>query len=165
MIDALSAGESCFIDANILGYASIELPPFTLPCRVFLKRVAAGEIRAFTSANVVADALFRTMVIEVTRRFVPSGTKALTFLRNHPEVINLLVHYPAALEALARFPLELLPVDWNLIKSGTQISVRHGLLTNDAMIVALMRRHGLTHLVTNDDDFDHVPELKVWKPR
>ena len=27
-------------------------------------------------------------------------------------------------------------------------------LTNDVMIVALIKRHGITHLATNDDDFD-----------
>ena len=31
--------------------------------------------------------------------------------------------------------------------------------------VALMRRHELTHLVTNDDDFDRVAGLTIWKPR
>lgn len=40
-----------------------------------------------------------------------------------------------------------------------------GHLTNDAMIVALMRRHQLSHLITNDDDFDAVPGLTIWKPR
>jgi predicted nucleic acid-binding protein len=41
----------------------------------------------------------------------------------------------------------------------------HGLLTNDALIVAVMQRHGITHLATNDDDFDRVPGITVWKPR
>ena len=49
------------------------------------------------------------------------------------------------------------PCPWNYLKGC--------LLTNDAMIVALMRRHGVTHLVTNDNDFDRVPGLTVWKPR
>jgi predicted nucleic acid-binding protein len=45
------------------------------------------------------------------------------------------------------------------------MSAQFGLLTNDALVVALMRRHSLTNLVTNDDDFDTVPGLTVWKPR
>lgn len=165
MIDGLPAGESCFVDANILGYALVELVPLTAPCRAFLDRVAAGEVIAFTSAGAVSDALFKTMVIEVTRRFVPPGGKALTFLQNHPEVIGQLTHYPAAVEGLTRLPLQLLPADWDAIRAGMRISVQQGLLTNDAMIVALMQRHQLTHLVTNDDDFDRVPGLRVWKPR
>jgi predicted nucleic acid-binding protein len=165
MIDGLPPGESCFVDANILGYASIEFVPLTARCRAFLERVSAGDIFAFTSAGAVADALFKTMMIEATRRFVPTGTKALAFLQNHPEVIGQLSHYPAAAEGLAKLPLRLLPVYWETIQAAMRISVQHRLLTNDAVIVALMQRHQLRHLVTNDDDFDRVPGLNVWKPR
>ena len=158
-------GESCFIDANILGYASVEVRPFTAASRSFLARVAAGEVFAFTSANAVADALFKTMMTEISARFVPPGAKTLAFVQNHPKVIRLLLHYPKAVEALAKLPLRLLSLDWDAIQAGMHISVEHGLLTNDAMIVALMQRHRLSHLITNDDDFDAVPGLTVWKPR
>lgn len=33
------------------------------------------------------------------------------------------------------------------------------------MVEALMQRHGLTHLFTNDDGFDGVSGITVWKPR
>jgi predicted nucleic acid-binding protein len=52
-----------------------------------------------------------------------------------------------------------------LLNEAATISLQHGLLTNDAIIVASMQRHGLTNLATNDDDFDRVPGLTVWKPR
>jgi predicted nucleic acid-binding protein len=39
------------------------------------------------------------------------------------------------------------------------------LLLSDATIVILMQPHGITHLATNDDDFDNVPDITVWKPR
>lgn len=165
MIDDLPSGASCFIDANILGYASIDVVPFTAPCRALLARVAAGEVFAFTSAGTVADALFKTMTVEIAHRFVAPGAKVLPFLQKHPEVIAKLSHYPRAVEGLARLPLQLLAVDWETIKAGVQTSIQHDLLTNDAIIVALMRRHELTHLVTNDDDFDRVSGLTVWKPR
>lgn len=165
MIDSLPAGASCFIDANILGYALIELDPLTTRCRTFLERVALGDVLGFTSAGAVADALFRTMIVEASSRFVPAGTKPLTFLQNHPQLIAQLSHHATAAEALARLPLQLLPVDWDVIRAASRFSKQHGLLTNDATIVALMQRHQLIHLATNDDDFDRVPDLKAWKPR
>jgi len=39
------------------------------------------------------------------------------------------------------------------------------LLLGDASIVPQMQRHGIVHLATNDDDFDRVPGITVWKPR
>jgi predicted nucleic acid-binding protein len=53
----------------------------------------------------------------------------------------------------------------DLLESATHISVQHSILTNDALIIAGMQQFGLTHLVTNDDDFDNIPDLSVWKPR
>jgi predicted nucleic acid-binding protein len=84
---------------------------------------------------------------------------------HHPEIIGRLSHYLVAAESLSKLRLRLLPIDWEVIRAGARLSIEHDLLTNDAIIVALMRRHQLTHLVTNDDDFDRLPGLRVWKPR
>jgi predicted nucleic acid-binding protein len=88
-----------------------------------------------------------------------------TALGKHPEIIARLVEYPQAMERLSIVPMTVLPVDQQLLGQATHIAVQHGLFTNDAMIVALMRRHQLVNLITNDDDFGSVPELTVWKPR
>jgi predicted nucleic acid-binding protein len=109
--------------------------------------------------------LFKTMMVETARCWVPAGNKPLAFLQKHPEIIGRLSHYPAAVEGLAKLPLRLLTPEWQAIQEGVRISIQHGLLTNDAIIVALMRHHKLNHLVTNDDDFDAVSGLTVWKPR
>jgi predicted nucleic acid-binding protein len=61
--------------------------------------------------------------------------------------------------------MQILAVNFDLLCSVPQLAGSHGLLTNDAIIVALMQRHGLTHLATNDNDFDRVPGITVWKPR
>ncbi len=44
------------------------------------------------------------------------------------------------------------------------ISQRYELLCGDALIVAIMEHHGLTHLASNDSDFDRVPWLKRYSP-
>ncbi|GMU21552.1 MAG: hypothetical protein AMXMBFR13_16450 [Phycisphaerae bacterium] len=87
------------------------------------------------------------------------------YLGKHPEIIKRLVEYPQAMERLGVVPMTILPVDEALLRRAACLAVQHGLLTNDAMIVALMERHGIGHLATNDDDFDSVPGLTVWKPR
>jgi predicted nucleic acid-binding protein len=38
------------------------------------------------------------------------------------------------------------------------------LLTGDALIVAVMQAHGLSHLASNDTDFDRVPGLTRYAP-
>jgi predicted nucleic acid-binding protein len=69
------------------------------------------------------------------------------------------------MERLATVPMTVLRVDVQILVEAMQLAVRNGLLTNDSAILALMRRHGLTHLASNDDDFNRIPDLTVWKPR
>ena len=37
-------------------------------------------------------------------------------------------------------------------------------LTGDALVIAVMRHHGLTHLASLDDDFDRVPGITRYAP-
>jgi predicted nucleic acid-binding protein len=104
------------------------------------------------------------MATEVAQITARDRTGIVTYLRKHHEVIAQLQEYPIALERLASVPMTVLPVDEALLRTASAIAMQHRLLTNDAMIVALMRREQLTHLVTNDEDFNRVTDLTVWMP-
>lgn len=155
---------ACFVDANIFVYHFVELGEVSAACRAFLGRVARLQIEAVSTAACLADAVHRVMAVEAQERFkLDSGAAA--WLQRHPERIRELSAFREAARQLDAVPLRLLAADSRSIVDATELSGRHGLLTNDAIILALMRRHGLTHLATNDDDFDAIPELTVWKPR
>jgi predicted nucleic acid-binding protein len=47
--------------------------------------------------------------------------------------------------------------------AGT-VSQHTGLLTNDALVVAVMQANGLTNLASNDADFDRAPGLRRYAP-
>jgi len=57
------------------------------------------------------------------------------------------------------------PLTIALLQQAAHLSVTHELLTNDAALLAHMQALGITHLATNDDDFDKVTGITVWKPR
>ncbi len=44
------------------------------------------------------------------------------------------------------------------------MSQQHGLLSRDALIVAIMQANNLTTLASNDIDFDRVPRLNRFGP-
>ena len=159
----LPAGISCFVDSNIFVYHFAGVGPITACCREFLCRIG-GSLTGFTTASCIADAVHRFMMIEAQEKFA-LGMNTLRWLQRHPERIRELTIYQDAAREVEVLPLQLLVPDAVTISEATDISHTHSLLTNDAIIVALMRRHGLTHVVTNDDDFDRVPGLTVWKPR
>ena len=41
---------------------------------------------------------------------------------------------------------------------------QYGLLTNDSLILAAMEENGVDSLATRDSDFDHISNLKIYKP-
>ena len=45
-----------------------------------------------------------------------------------------------------------------------EVSQQTGLLHHDALVIALMRVHGLTNLASADPDFDLVPGIPRFAP-
>lgn len=156
-------GVTSFVDANILVYHFVELGEISAACRAFLEKVAGLRVVGVSTAACLADAVHRVMCIEAQERFNLGGGGA-TWLQRHPKHIGELSAFREAARQLDTIHLRLLPTDSRVILDAADLSRQYGLLTNDAIIVALMRRHGLTHLATNDDDFDAISGLTIWKP-
>lgn len=161
----LPDGTACFLDANILYYALVPTPGVSQHCLALLDRIIAGRVSASVSVPVLSDAIHKVMTSEAAQHTGRDRAGIVGYLAKHPEVIKGLVEYPQAMQRLGIVPKAILPVDDQLLGSASGLAVQHGLLTNDALIMALMQRHGLSHLATNDDDFDSVPGMTVWKPR
>lgn len=69
--------------------------------------------------------------------------------------------------AIARIPvlgIQILAMTYPLVETATLASRQFELLTGTALVVAVMQGHGLTHLVSNDADFDRVPGLIRYSP-
>ena len=161
----LPDGEACFVDSNIFYYALVPTPIVSVHCLALLDRAIAGRIFIRTSVAVLSDTIHKVMISEVAKIARRDRAGMIGFLNKHPEIIAQLVEYPQAMDRLSVVPMILLDVDVPLLRSATQIAVKEQLLTNDSMIIATMQRHGLKHLVTNDDDFDRLSGITIWKPR
>jgi predicted nucleic acid-binding protein len=57
-----------------------------------------------------------------------------------------------------------IPITQSLLEAATVVSQQFELLTGDALVVAVMQAHGLTHLASNDADLDRVPWLTRYEP-
>jgi len=159
------AWDRCFVDANILYYHFVETPPLSEPCTSFLERAAKGEMVACASVHVLSEAVHKIMLAEVAAKFGLNRAGLVNWLQNHRGRIAELTEFRQAAAELVSMNLALLPTDAALLEEAAELSVQLRLLTNDATVVALMKRHELHNLATNDDDFDDVPSLTIWKPR
>jgi len=161
----LPDGAACFVDSNILYYALVPTSGTSDHCIALLNRAIAGDIRVSVTVPVLSDTVHKIMATEAAQRLGRDRAGIITFLRNHPEVIPTLTEYSKAMDRLRAVPMEILPVDVEILTTATHLATAHRLFTNDAMIVAVMQRHQLMNLASNDADFERVPGLVLWKPR
>jgi predicted nucleic acid-binding protein len=69
-----------------------------------------------------------------------------------------------ALDEIMRIGIHVLPVNAQQMLLAGDLSRRHGLLSGDALIIAMMQSAGLTKLASNDAEFDRVPGITRFGP-
>jgi predicted nucleic acid-binding protein len=133
-------------------------------CNRLLQRIENGEFAGFTSASVVGELAHRLMTLEVFRATGRPLTGMANWLRRHPAEVQRLSRHRQAIDELTIVPVTILPVTGPDVSQAADLSRLYGLLTNDALIVVLMQRNGLTALASYDADFDRVPGLTRYAP-
>lgn len=158
-------GQRCFLDANILYYCFVETPPFSESCRKLLTRVQGGEVVALTDVRALGDCVHKVILAEVSHRFGRTRDRLIGWLKQHREALAYLPKTAQACGRLLQLRLSVVPNESAMLPTAVAIAQEHQLLLSDAGIIAQMQRHGIAHLATNDDDFDRIPGITVWKPR
>jgi predicted nucleic acid-binding protein len=155
---------SVFLDANTFVYHYSQHPLLARPSTDLLERLERRELQGFTSADVLSDVSHRLMVLEAATVFAWTGAGITRRLRRHPDEIQKLTRFQQSIHAIAGFGIEIVPITASLVEAATTISRRAGLLSGDALIVAVMQSEGLTHLASHDADFDRVPGIIRYAP-
>ncbi len=155
----LPAGVAVFLDANILIYHFTNHPKCGAACTTLVERIENKELPGFVSSHILADVAHRLMTIEAMNRLGwPAAGLAARLRKHHAEIPNLIL-YQQAVAKVPQLGIQTIPVTESLVVDATVLSRKHDLLTGDALIVAIMRSHGLTNLASTDTDFDRVPGL------
>ena len=160
----IPAGTAVFVDSNVLLYHFTQFAPFGVPSQGLLERAESGDIRGFTSANALSEVAHRLKGVEAVARFGWPHQGIARRMKRRPTEVQQLGQYRRAIDELSLLGVEVLDVTGRLVSLATDVSRQHGLLSGDALIVAVMREHGLTAIASNDADFDRVPGLKRYAP-
>ena len=156
----LPAGAHLFLDANIFIYAFLG---HSIQCRNLLGRCASEQVFGITSFEVVNEVTHRLMVAEALGTGVIKRDRVRD-LRGKRREIAELTEYWAQTSAIFGLNILVLPSDEARLHGAQSVRSRYGLLTNDSLILAAMEENGVESLATRDSDFDHIPNIKVYKP-
>lgn len=157
-------GSHVFVDANIFIYHFSGPTEFTNHCTHFLQRIENARLSGFTSTLVLAETLHRLMIIEAVSMLKLEPKTTIRYLKDHPSEAKKLVQHLTVPQTIQDIGIQILPLEVAGIRNSHDIKKEYGLLTNDALNLAVMRQHRLTCIATNDTDFERVTNLMVWKP-
>src|SRR5262245_28773887 len=160
----LVPGDAVFVDANVLTYHFQPHPVWGPPCSDLLQRLENQELLGFTSTHVAGEVAHRLMTIEASARFGWPFAGIGNRLRTHPAEVQKLAAFRQAIDRILQSRLQVLTITPVLLATAAALSQRIGLLTNDALVVAVMQANGLARLASSDADFDRVPGLTRHAP-
>lgn len=161
---AIARAGSVFVDANTFIYAFGPDPVYGPPSEQLLERIENHELQGYTSANVLSDMAHRLMALEAVQVFGWSHTGIAHRLKRHPAEVQTLARYRQAIDEVSAIGIQVLPITGGQVSQAADVSRQFGLLSSDALIVAVMRHHNLTELASHDADFDRVPGIARYGP-
>jgi predicted nucleic acid-binding protein len=160
----LVAGDAVFVDANTLIYYFGPHPTFGAACRQLMQRIESQDLLGFTSTHVLGEVAHQLMIAEALTLPGWTAGKVKKRLHQQPSVLQSLARFRAAVETVLQSRLQVLTIAPALLATAATISQQYGLLTNDALSVAVMQVNGLTAMASHDTDFDRVPALTRYAP-
>ncbi len=160
----LVAGDSVFLDSNILIYHFGPHPTLAASCCQLVQRIENLEIHGFTSSHVLGEVAHQLMIMEASKRPGWTTGKVKRRLQKQRGLLGTLTHFRTALESVLQSQIQTLPLLPPVLGAAPAICQQHDLLINDALIVALMQAHGLTKIASHDSDFDRVTRITRYAP-
>jgi uncharacterized protein len=160
----IPSGATVFVDANSFIYHFINHARYGLACTAFLERIEVQDVRGVTGAHGIGETCHRLMTIEACERFGWPSQGIASRLRKHPGDVSQLTQHRSAFDEISLLGIVILDVTKPIIPTAVDVSIQFGMLTNDALTIALMRNSGITMLASNDADFDRVPGIVRFAP-
>ena len=160
----LPAGATVFVDASVFIHHFEPNALYGPAATAFLERIENQELNGLTATHIVSEVAHRLMTIEAMQAFGWKSAGIALRLRNHPTQVQTLKRFRQAVQEIPLFGIRILPIDAAWLDPAAEISQQTGLLHNDALVIAVMRAHGLTNLASADPDFDRVPGITRYAP-
>jgi predicted nucleic acid-binding protein len=153
------------VDTNIIIYALFPHGRYHQACKDLLQRGARSEVQLRLTVSAAADVIHRAMILEfLAQGQVQRSADAVTYLKQHPQMVQQLSRYKTILRDLTQAKVMILPLTYRDLHASKQYREQYGLLTNDSLLLAVMQRERIHYVATNDPDFERVPGIAVRQP-
>lgn len=161
-LDDIPAGSLCVIDTNVLLYAEQGVSG---QAQRLLRRCSTGQLTGVLPQTVWQELTHKLMLAEAAMKHGISGRNPAARLADKPDNVRALGLYQTKVRALLDLGLRFEPCEQDdLIPRAFELQTRYGLLTNDAVVLAVAIRLEADCLVSSDKGFQSIRELAVFSP-
>ncbi len=161
-LDDIPAGSLCVVDTNVLLYAEQGVSP---QAQRFIRRCSSGELKGVLPQTVWQELTHKLMLAEAMMRGLTSGGNPAARLASKPEAIRGLTLYRAKVTSLLDLGFGFEPCQLgDLTERAFALQESYGLLTNDAMVLAVALRLKANALVSGDKAFRDIAEPDLYAP-
>ena len=158
------------IDTNIFLYyydknnTSIESSDFIENC------IINGDISCYTTVRIL-DELFHRMLLDEARNYlvdnnIYSGNGIYNYLQRHPEYLQALSDSHSQVNDIIS-SFDVYSINKEIVEDAIALSKSHMLFSADSLTAAIMLKHNIKNIATNDGDFDNFANsfnINIWKP-
>jgi len=163
-LNDLSDGSIVYVDSNIFIYDATNHPKYAASCSVFLDRIESGELTGVTSILSINETVHKLSIIELSSKLKKKPVLITPLIKKNPSLLDDLETPLLTAENIMNMNLEIINLFISIFAVALEFMKRYRLMSNDAIHVATMKKHGITNIATNDPDFERVEWIKVWKP-
>jgi predicted nucleic acid-binding protein len=156
-----------YIDANIFIHVLLNDPRFGATCKAFLTRVEKGDAEACLSPLAIDEIAYKIIVekLKAELGLVTTGEVLRQLKRDPDRLDSAKPELLAFLLVIQNYKgLRVVDVPASIGVSLFEKITDHRLLPRDALHLAIMEYHGITHIATSDKDFGRVAGIAVWEP-
>ncbi|MCL7475839.1 MAG: type II toxin-antitoxin system VapC family toxin [ANME-2 cluster archaeon] len=152
--------DNIFIDANVFIYFFRLHPEYSKTCQQFFSNLQNKKFKGFTTAFVIEEVVYILLIRSIADDFDKHPTK---IIRDNPEVVRKYTNklHKAITIIFSMGNLSILETPVELFFSMVE-NMEYGLLTRDALYLAVMDQNNIKNIASFDSDFDRVDKNMRW---
>jgi predicted nucleic acid-binding protein len=154
-------GEWVVIDTNIFIYAN---QGQSADCVEFLRRCASGKLQGLVPLPMVAELVHALMLIEARENNWIERQNPARALAARPDLVRRLTRYEIQIREFFGIGLRIEPALTPDVFEAMRIQREAGLLTNDALLLAIARRLNCGSIASADKTIAAAPGFTIFRP-
>jgi predicted nucleic acid-binding protein len=160
-LSEVPSGKRIIIDANIFIYANQKA---SLECLNLLTRCSENDLTGIVPVHILAEVMHVLMLAEAKDLGLITGSNPAKQLALNPEKVKALHRYESLTRDLLAMGLRLEPLQREDFLTAIGLQHKYGLLTNDALFLAVAFRLRITSIASADLAFSKIPEIEFYYP-